>query len=332
MNKGDLLNGLRLERRYDRPVETVWKALTEPARLADWMGPARVDPYVGGRYELFVNDPDPMLGKVITWQPPELLEFSCNGHGARQSLVRCELVREGAGTRLIFMHRAIRFATSCLTLGVWRMNYFKQQRSPARQAVNFWLVLMLHAALGYLVITGLGHSVVGVIHGPMSARILPDVKPPEQQVLPPPRLMPPPPPYMEMPRFQVTTPSPNQIQNYTTEPPPKEVAEEPVAQRLAPPAPVRIAPMVDAAAKACLKVEYPAVSRRMEEEGVVELEFLVDVDGRVADSRIVKSSGHDRLDQTARNALAQCHFTPGTADGKPERAWTHLRYVWKLDQ
>ena len=29
---------VRFERHYPRPPETVWKALTDPARLADWMG------------------------------------------------------------------------------------------------------------------------------------------------------------------------------------------------------------------------------------------------------------------------------------------------------
>ena len=334
--KGDLgsfvrqggTSGLRYERRYDRSVETVWKALTEPARLADWMGLARVEPYVGGRYELFVNTPDPMLGKVVTWQPPELLEFSCSGRGAPASLVRCELVREGAGTRLIFMHRAIRFATSCLTLGVWRMNYLKQQKSPYRQAANFWLVLLLHAGLGYLVVTSLGHSVVEVMRGPMAAEILPDIKLPDSPpvLLPPPRLLPPL-PSMPLPDIQVKTPWQSPIH---TEPS-KPAAEEPPARKAEPVPAVHVAPVIDAA-RACRKPDYPSISIRLGEEGPVDLEFLVDLDGRVTESRIANSSGHNRLDEAARNTLATCRFTPGTVDGKPEKGWAHLRYIWKLDQ
>lgn len=132
-------SALRYERRYNRPVETVWKALTEPARLADWMGQAEVDPYVGGRYELFTNSPDPIRGRVVTWKPPELLEFSWTSQGAPNSVVRCELVPDGAGTKLIFMHRAIRFAANCLSLGGFRMNYFKQQKiRSGRPPISGW--------------------------------------------------------------------------------------------------------------------------------------------------------------------------------------------------
>jgi hypothetical protein len=33
--------------------------LTEPTRLADWIGPALVEPHAGGRYELFIERPRP---------------------------------------------------------------------------------------------------------------------------------------------------------------------------------------------------------------------------------------------------------------------------------
>jgi uncharacterized protein YndB with AHSA1/START domain len=38
--RGDTAD-LRFERRYPRPIGTVWAALTDPVRLADWVGPAR---------------------------------------------------------------------------------------------------------------------------------------------------------------------------------------------------------------------------------------------------------------------------------------------------
>ncbi len=322
--------GLRYERRYDRSAETVWKALTEPARLADWMGEARVEPFVGGRYELFIDSPEPMRGRVVTWQPPLLLEYSWHGAGTPKSVIRCELVPDGAGTRLIFMHRALRFAASCLSLGVFRMSDFKQPTSPRRQLANAGLVLLLHAALGYAVITGLGHSVVRVLHDATEVRVIRDDKPLDMPPpLPaPPKLLPAQPAPIPMPEITVSTQSP--LKQVTTDilpvPPP---AREPEDE--APAAPVRVAPVIDAA-RACRLPDYPAVSVRMGEEGVVDLEFLIDLDGRVADSRIAGSSGHPRLDEAARTALALCRFTPGTVDGKPERSWGHLHYRWRLDR
>lgn len=322
--------GLRYERRYDRPAETVWKALTDPTRLADWMGEARVEPYVGGRYDLFIDTPRPMHGRVVTWQPPQLLEFSWTGSGAPPSVVRCELISEGSGTRLIFMHRAMRFAASCLSLGVFRMTDFKQQKSPRRQLANAGLVFLIHAALGYALIAGLGHSVVQVLHDTTEVRLIAPDKPLDMPPpLPaPPKLLPTSLAPIPLPDIRIATQSTLQQVIAEAHPVAPPVQKEEVAQ---PAAPVRTAPVIDAA-RACKLPEYPASSVRLGEEGVVDLEFLIDVDGRVADSKIAGSSGHPRLDEAARAALALCRFTPGAVDGKPERSWGHLHYRWRLDR
>jgi len=118
---GDLVD-LHYERRYPRPVETVWAALTDPARLADWVGVARVEPHVGGRYELFIDDPRPMTGRILTWQPPRLLEFTWDTGEAPPSMVRCELLADGDGTRLIFTHKGIGFVWIGLVLPGWHIH------------------------------------------------------------------------------------------------------------------------------------------------------------------------------------------------------------------
>ncbi|HMA48511.1 MAG TPA: SRPBCC domain-containing protein, partial [Magnetospirillaceae bacterium] len=268
-------SALRYERRYDRPVETVWKALTEPERLADWMGQARVDPYVGGRYELFINSPDPMRGRVVTWNPPELLEFSWTSPEAPQSVVRCELVREGAGTRLIFMHRAMRFAASCLTLGVFRMNYLKQQKNPFRQAANFWLVLLLHLAFGYLLVTGLGRSVVERLREPMDATVIIEPKLDQPLPMPPPKILPPPRDLILPPDILVDVPRTNAPTVFTDKKPDQPAAPPP--EQVAAHVPVKVAPVVDPK-HACALPEYPSRAIRAGWEGLVELEFLVGLD------------------------------------------------------
>jgi protein TonB len=103
----------------------------------------------------------------------------------------------------------------------------------------------------------------------------------------------------------------------------------PVVQN-APPAP----PVVTAAvisASGCEKPEYPSASKRLEEEGTVQLKFLVGVDGRVIESAIEKSSGFRRLDEAARAGLSKCQFKPGTVDGKPQQSWASMKYTWRLE-
>src|SRR5471032_2679207 len=95
------------------------------------------------------------------------------------------------------------------------------------------------------------------------------------------------------------------------------------------PAPVRIAAVVDA--RACTKPEYPKNSLRNGDAGVVTLSLLVGVDGRVADSKLEKSSGFRELDRAAQQALSLCKFKPGTVDGVPYQSWTKMQYLWSLD-
>jgi len=110
---------VRFERLYPRPPETVWSALTDPARLADWMGVSHVEPRVGGRFDMMVDGPHPMTGRVLVWEPPQILELTWSNADAPESIVRYELTREGDGTRLIFTHRGMPYTSSALMLPGW---------------------------------------------------------------------------------------------------------------------------------------------------------------------------------------------------------------------
>jgi protein TonB len=94
-------------------------------------------------------------------------------------------------------------------------------------------------------------------------------------------------------------------------------------------APVHVAAVVDA--KACTKPEYPKTALRNGDTGVVTLALLIGTDGRVADSKVEKSSGFRELDRAAQVGLGLCKFKPGTLDGAPYQSWTKMQYVWSLD-
>ncbi|MRW89262.1 TonB family protein [Duganella sp. FT80W] len=94
-------------------------------------------------------------------------------------------------------------------------------------------------------------------------------------------------------------------------------------------APVVIPAVVDA--QACSKPDYPKNALRNGDTGTVMLAFLIGSDGKVADSRIEKSSGFRELDRAAQAGLTLCKFKPGTVDGVPQQSWTKMQYVWSLD-
>ncbi len=76
--------------------------------------------------------------------------------------------------------------------------------------------------------------------------------------------------------------------------------------------------------------EYPRLAKRRGLEGVVIVEALIDIDGRVADLGLFAGSGHGILDKTALKAVRRWRFTPGTVGGRPKRMWVKVPVRFKL--
>ncbi len=89
---------MRFVRRIDRPVETVWAALTIPERIADWLAPAEVELRIGGRYHVtWPGSAEAGWKHVIrALDPPRLLEIG----GPDQPATRFELEPDGAGCKV----------------------------------------------------------------------------------------------------------------------------------------------------------------------------------------------------------------------------------------
>ncbi len=62
---------------------------------------------------------------------------------------------------------------------------------------------------------------------------------------------------------------------------------------------------------------YPRLARKLGHEGVVQLEVLVSVAGRVDDLRLAASSGHESLDDAALEAVRSWRFSAGQRNGQP---------------
>jgi uncharacterized protein YndB with AHSA1/START domain len=95
---------VRFERRIGHPVESVWRAITDPAELVRWLGETEVDLRDGGRFDIhWLNTDDEgnrahMHGTITRLDPPRLLEVQGDIHG----LLRFELEPEGDATVLRF--------------------------------------------------------------------------------------------------------------------------------------------------------------------------------------------------------------------------------------
>ena len=215
------------------------------------------------------------------------------------------------------------------------MSYAEPRDSTSR-VTGLVVVVIFHIALVYALVNGLARKIVEVVRQPLQTKIIEEIKPPppdKPPPPPPPKLLAPPPPYIPPPEVQVQVPTTAPTITAVTTTKPLEPIPPP--SRPAPPAPpaprahVKTAPVVDA--RACEKPAYPAASLRARETGLVQVSFLIDVDGKVLESKIEQSSGHRRLDEAAREGLSLCKFKPGTLDGKPERSWARIEYDWKIE-
>jgi protein TonB len=75
---------------------------------------------------------------------------------------------------------------------------------------------------------------------------------------------------------------------------------------------------------------YPPASRRAREEGEVLVRVLIDIDGRPSEVRILRSSGHARLDEAALEAVRAALFRPYVADGRARAAYVRVPVEFAL--
>ncbi|WP_085316245.1 energy transducer TonB [Derxia lacustris] len=77
--------------------------------------------------------------------------------------------------------------------------------------------------------------------------------------------------------------------------------------------------------------EYPGLSRRRGEAGVVELRVLVDAGGIPQRAEVTRSSGHERLDNAAIAAAMKALFKPHVVDGAAVPIWALIATRFDLD-
>jgi uncharacterized protein YndB with AHSA1/START domain len=108
------LNTIRFERLLEFSPFEVWAALSEPARLAEWLAEAEVVPGPDGSISLDFGEGGRETGRITAWDPPRLLAYEWLFVGEEPSHVRWELtaVEDGRATRLTLEHTRLEPAVS----------------------------------------------------------------------------------------------------------------------------------------------------------------------------------------------------------------------------
>jgi periplasmic protein TonB len=248
----------------------------------------------------------------------------------------------------------------------FRMAYADQQGMSTTRLMSIIVVVLLHALLGYALITGLAFEAVKKVKAKLETIDVQEEKPPEEEPPPPPPedvLQPPPP--VVTPPSPFTPPSNNKStsqQEIPKNPPstqyqqceyggqvpvgtacrerPKEfkcwngaIVEQPSQcppeEKKAPPKPARAKGNPGNWANTN---DYPSRALQQEREGTTGFSVTIGPDGRVTSCSITSSSGHGDLDDaTCKNVQRRARFEPATdSNGSPTTGSYSNRVRWQI--
>jgi len=187
------------------------------------------------------------------------------------------------------------------------VDYAQRERNPARHLPSITMVVLLHLALGYALVTGLARKVVEVIKAPIETKIIEEIKkpPPDAPPPPPPKLAPPPPPFIPPPEINIQVPITQMaptITTTTTPPPPAA----PVVVAPPPPAPLP-AVRKEYKATSCPKPSFPRQLLQAGIEGKVTAHVYISASGTVTDVKILNSTNR-AFDREVVRAMSQCRY------------------------
>lgn len=80
------------------------------------------------------------------------------------------------------------------------------------------------------------------------------------------------------------------------------------------------------------KPRYPALSRRLGEEGRVLLQVQVSTEGKALDVKIKESSGYQRLDEAAIEVVKQWQFIPAKQGDTALLSWVEVPIQFALEK
>ena len=96
-------------------------------------------------------------------------------------------------------------------------------------------------------------------------------------------------------------------------------------------APALVLPSSDADYLNNPKPPYPALSKRLREQGKVVVRTLIGADGMAQQAEIKQSSGFERLDEAARATAMRWRYVPGRRAGVAEAMWFNVPFTFILE-
>jgi protein TonB len=216
--------------------------------------------------------------------------------------------------------------------------FYSQSRAP--QAIGALTAVALHALAAAALLSYEPARRALIAAAPIMVELIapPAVEPKPAPVEIPPAHKPVVKPRPKKPEPLISAPAHAPSPVVATPPAPQPVLQEPAAPVIAAPvqapapAPVPVtAPVFNADYLHNPPPAYPQLSRRLGEEGRVILRVLVNPSGRADEVQIRTSSGHERLDEAARETVRAWKFVPAKRGEEPVAAWVLIPISFRLE-
>lgn len=201
---------------------------------------------------------------------------------------------------------------------------------PNRVVVVACGVIALHAGALWALQAGLLRAVTEVV---LPVEIVSRFITPPQPVATPPAPAPAPAPQPPRAQPRPTPPPPRPVPRPApalapapqpaaiADPTPAPAAPTGVTTPAPAPPPKTELPSSDAAYLQNPTPAYPAMSRRLGEQGKVVVRVLIGADGQPQRAEVKRGSGYPRLDQAALDYVMRCRYVPGKVGGVPQTMW-----------
>ena len=99
---------VRMEDRFDTTIDDLWSALTDPRRLARWIGEVEGDLRLGGEYRFrFFASGSEGTGRVDACEPPRRLLLTMALGQPDEDVIEATLTADGAQTILVWEERGM---------------------------------------------------------------------------------------------------------------------------------------------------------------------------------------------------------------------------------
>jgi uncharacterized protein YndB with AHSA1/START domain len=98
---------VRMQDRFDTDIDDLWSALTDPRRLARWIGEVEGDLRLGGEFRARFTDGYEGMGRVEACEPPRRLLLKMEPGRPDEGFIEVTLAADGDQTVLVWEERGM---------------------------------------------------------------------------------------------------------------------------------------------------------------------------------------------------------------------------------